>query len=152
MKLLAHAQEQLLRSLVKHGVEFVIVGGVAAQIHGWRSATLDLDIAVAVDDRNVARIDAALAEVGAHSRAIGQFGTAFLTSYCRLEIVRKADGVGSYEHWARKASAKKIADDLTAMVAAPEDILRSKEAAGRDKDLAALPQMREDFLRSGAIS
>jgi hypothetical protein len=35
-------------------------------------------------------------------------------------------------------------------VAAPDDILRSKEAAGREKDRAALTQVRQDFLDSGA--
>jgi hypothetical protein len=37
------------------------------------------------------------------------------------------------------------------VVAAPDDILRSKEAAGREKDRAALPQMRQDFLEAGAL-
>jgi hypothetical protein len=39
---------------------------------------------------------------------------------------------------------------LTVVVAAREDILRSKEAAGREKDRAALPQMRQDFLDADA--
>jgi hypothetical protein len=36
-------------------------------------------------------------------------------------------------------------------VAAPDDILRSKEAAGRQKDRAALPQMGQDFRDAGAL-
>ena len=40
---------------------------------------------------------------------------------------------------------------MTVVVAAPDDILRSKEAAGREKDRAVLPQMRQDFLDAGAL-
>jgi hypothetical protein len=38
MSPLAPDQLAILRVLARHGVEFVVVGGVAAQIHGWRGA------------------------------------------------------------------------------------------------------------------
>jgi hypothetical protein len=44
-----------------------------------------------------------------------------------------------------------LEDGLTIVVAAPDDILRSKEAAGREKDRAALPQMRQDFREAGVL-
>jgi superfamily I DNA/RNA helicase len=53
MSPLAAEQTELLRALARHGVEFVVVGGVAAQVHGWRGATADLDIAVSTEDSNV---------------------------------------------------------------------------------------------------
>ena len=45
----------------------------------------------------------------------------------------------------------RLGEGLTVVVAAPGDILRSKEAAGREKDRAALPQMRRDFIDAGAL-
>jgi hypothetical protein len=51
----------------------------------------------------------------------------------------------------RNARPHHLDDGLTVVVAVPADILRSKEAAGREKDQAALPQMREDFRDSGAL-
>lgn len=77
-----------------------MIGGVAAQIHGWQGATLDLDITVLVEDDNVQRLNLALATVAARQIGIGGLGTAFETRYGRLEIVRRADGIGSYEDWA----------------------------------------------------
>jgi hypothetical protein len=148
---LASNQEKLLLALARQGVEFVVVGGVAAQIHGWQGATLDLDIAVLVEDANVERLNVALATVAAKQIGIGGLGTAFETRYGRLEIVRRADGIGRYEDWKRSSVIHQVADDAAISVAAPADILRSKEAAGREKDLAALPQMTEDFRRSGAL-
>lgn len=140
-------QVHLLRALARHGVEFVIVGGVAAQLHGWRSPTLDLDIAVSIDDGNVQRLNHALDAVGADTGQIGAFGTAFQTRFGRLEIVRRAHGVGQYADWLERASAHELEPGITVVVADRDDILRSKEAAGRDKDRAALPQMRRDFER-----
>ena len=148
---LAPDQLELLRALERHGVDFVVVGGVAAQIHGWEGATADLDIAVAREDVNVVRLNAALASVGAGEPSIGAFGTSFKTRYGRLEIVRRADAIGDYAGWLRNSRRRAVADGLIVAVAAPDDILRSKQAAGRDKDLAALPQMRQDLRDSGAL-
>jgi len=148
---LAEDQAALLRVLARHGVEFVVVGGVGAQLHGWNGATTDLDIAVSVEDANVDRLNRALVAVGAGEPAIGATGTSFRTAYGRLEIVRRADGIGGYEDWLRRA-ANKAFEDLTIVVAAPGDIVRSKEAAGRDKDLEALPDIRRSFAEAGLIT
>ncbi len=87
----------LLRALVRNGVEFVIVGGVAAQLRGWAGATADLDIAVASEESNAERMNRALAEVGLMKTDMGGLGTSFETRYGRLEIVRRADGIGMYD-------------------------------------------------------
>jgi hypothetical protein len=141
---LADDQAQLLLALLRNGVEFVVVGGVAAQLRGWAGATADLDIAVATEGDNAERFNRALAEVGLMKTDYGALGTSFETQYGRLEIVRRADGIGRYDDWMRKASEIEFGH-LTIVVAATEDILKSKEASGREKDRAALPGMRRDF-------
>ncbi|HXP36843.1 MAG TPA: hypothetical protein VN817_03670 [Solirubrobacteraceae bacterium] len=141
---LASDQAHLLRALVRNGVEFVIVGGVAAQLRGWAGTTADLDIAVAGDGDNATRLNRALSEVGLMKTDYGGLGTSFETRYGRLEIVRRADGVGLYDDWLSKASDVEF-EHLTISVAAAEDIVRSKEASGREKDRAALPSMRREF-------
>ncbi|HVE67517.1 MAG TPA: hypothetical protein VNB64_02940 [Solirubrobacteraceae bacterium] len=75
----------------------------------------------------------------------------FQTPYGRLEIVRRADAVGEYTDWLVRARQVKVDSALTIVVADPEDVLRSKEAAGREKDLAALAQMRADFEDAGSL-
>jgi hypothetical protein len=132
------------------GVAFVVVGGVAAQVHGWRGATADVDIAISTDDTNVKRLNRALASVGTGQGTVGAFGTAFQTTHGRLQIVRRAHAIGYYADWLRGAREHELADGVTVVVAAPEDVLRSKEAAGREKDRAALRQMRKDFLDADA--
>jgi hypothetical protein len=151
MSRLADDQLALLQVLARHGVEFVVVGGVAAQLHGWQGATADLDVAVSRSGPNVERLNRALRSLRAGQGVVGGLGPVFKTRHGRLEIVRRADGIGHYADWIRNAKPQQVEQGLTVVVAAPDDILRSKEAAGREKDRAALPQMRQDFRDSGAL-
>ena len=59
-------QENLITRLIEHGVEFVIVGGYAAVIHGAASVTLDLDVCApcsSEDTENLSRLYAALKDL-----------------------------------------------------------------------------------------
>ena len=92
-------------------------------------------------------------EPGAGSREPGHRGSRnrLQDPARRLEIVARADGIGRYADWLRLAREHHIEEGLIVVVAAPEDILRSKQAAGREKDRAALAQMRRDFVEAGAL-
>ena len=54
----------ILRVLADHSVEFVVVGGVAVQTHGYMRPTRDLDIIPRPDLVNLSRLGEALAELG----------------------------------------------------------------------------------------
>ena len=58
----------LLRALIEHGVDFVLIGGLAGIVHGSAYNTYDLDIAYARDRPNLERLAAALRELGATLR------------------------------------------------------------------------------------
>ena len=45
----------ILRALTDTGVQFVLVGGFAVQLHGFVRATLDLDLVLAMDDANLTK-------------------------------------------------------------------------------------------------
>lgn len=57
--------ERLLRALVDHGVEFYVIGAVAAWLQGNPSVTLDLDVMPRRDIDNADRLAAALNELSA---------------------------------------------------------------------------------------
>ena len=57
---------RILEVLTRHQVEFVVVGGVAAVLHGAPVTTFDLDALVRVDERNADRLLAALQEMNVH--------------------------------------------------------------------------------------
>jgi len=58
----------ILRALIDHQVDFVLVGGRAAQGHGAIRPTKDLDICPAWNDANLARVIAALRHLGAQMK------------------------------------------------------------------------------------
>ena len=57
--------------LIDHGVQFVIIGGMAARLHDTGHATVDVDICPSTDDANLARLASALADLGARLRVPG---------------------------------------------------------------------------------
>jgi len=58
----------ILEVLNKHKVEYIVVGGVAAVIHGAPMTTFDLDTLVKVNSANAERLAKALSELDAHFR------------------------------------------------------------------------------------
>jgi len=72
--------EGLLRALVAAGVEFVVIGGVAAKAHGAARLTVDLDVVYARSAENLLRVTAEVAGGGTyealvpHSRELDMFG------------------------------------------------------------------------------
>ena len=78
----------LLRVLDRHGVEYVLIGGRAASLHGSLFVTTDVDITPATDPANLDRLAAALTEVEARVRVEGERdGLAFDRSRAALERV-----------------------------------------------------------------
>jgi hypothetical protein len=62
----------ILKTLRRHGVDFVIVGGVCAVLHGAPIATFDLDVVHSREPNNLARLMAALEELDARHRIPGR--------------------------------------------------------------------------------
>src|SRR4051812_11903036 len=62
----------ILEGLVRHEVQFVLIGGVAANVHGYPLPTQDVDITPAPDRANYVRPAAALGEMNARTRVEGE--------------------------------------------------------------------------------
>lgn len=144
--------------LAKHRVQCVYIGGAAAVLQGSPLPTEDVDIVPANDRDNWSRLSAALKELDAKVRAVElDEPLAFdhdadslaasriwnlTTKYGDLDITQMPTGTQGYD------DLKRDAVDMTVrgvhiQVASLADIVRSKEAAGRDKDRLALPVLRE---------
>ena len=82
-------------------------------------------------------------------RTFGQGTTwTFVTKHGYLDIALLPDGTRGYDDLRRSATQEKITDTVTIFVAALADVIRSKEAAGREKDRAVLPILRQVLERS----
>ncbi len=144
----------LLRHLVRRGVDFVVVGGIAMVIHGSARLTQDLDICFASDDANLSVLGAALSEVGAKLRGIAeevpfvpdartlrQLSIVTLeTRHGPLDLLREPSGAPPYEELRRRATRIEI-DGMAVLVASLEDLAAMKRAAGRPKDQLDLEEI-----------
>lgn len=72
----------------------------------------------------------------------------FVTKHGYLDIALLPDRTRGYDDLKRSATHEQITDSVKSMVAALADVVRSKEAAGREKDRAVLPILRQVLERS----
>lgn len=149
---------EILRVLERHRVRYVLIGAAAARVAGAPVVTEDLDVTPALDRANLKRLATALRELDARLRSATEpEGVPFpvepelltpaeiwtlTTSAGYLDVCLRPSGTGGYDDLRREASSELLAPDLTVSVASLRDVIRSKEAAGRDKDLAQLPLLR----------
>ncbi|MFN2383784.1 MAG: hypothetical protein ABR559_05910 [Gemmatimonadota bacterium] len=149
--------EAILQILERHEVRYVLIGGLAAALHGSPHVTTDVDIAPSRKRRNLTRLAAALVELDARVRTTGESeGLAFDRSPAMLErasilnlttlqgdldLTFDPSGTGGYDDLRHHALEVDIRG-TTVVVAHLADIIRSKEAAGREKDRLTLPTLR----------
>jgi len=150
--------EEILGALERLQVRYVLIGGLAATLHGSPYPTVDVDITPAGDRANLGRLASALRELDARLRVEGrpepidwplddrsfdQGSTwTFTTRFGLLDVHLRPDGTGGFPDLRRDATAEQLSETLTVAVASLADVIRSKEAAGRDKDLRVLPALR----------
>jgi predicted nucleotidyltransferase len=146
--------EELLRLLTKHEVAFIVIGGVAAVLHGSSRLTQDLDIVYQRTPENIARLAAALAGRSPYPReappglpfrwseATLRMGLNFTldTSLGALDLLGEVTGGGSYEQLLDQS----IEADLSGVRCRCldlESLIRVKRAAGRPKDFEAIAEL-----------
>jgi hypothetical protein len=163
------APDRILEIFDAHGVEYLLVGGLAARAHGAQRRTADVDCVPNDTTENFERLAAALRELNARLRVGGMtddearqlpvivdastlesFGSStWMTDAGPLDLLvelRDRDGGRhSYGDLVERAVRYEVGG-LAVAVASLDDIIESKEYAGREKDREGLPELHE--LRS----
>jgi hypothetical protein len=139
---------RVFRTLERHNVEFVLIGGLGARLHGSPTVTNDTDICYERSPENLVRLAAALRQLGAELRGVpedvpfrldaktlaaGDHFT-FTTKAGNLDCLGIPAGVGGFDELLRDATSFDL-DGLDVNVASIDDLIRMKRAAGRPKDL-----------------
>jgi hypothetical protein len=144
----------LLRALAQAGVDFVVIGGIAAVAHGSPRITRDLDIAYAGDEQNLDRLGRALVGLGAKLRGVTD-DVPFVPDGRTLRHTRvltldtpeglldvHAEPDGSHGYANLKANAMIVAvAGVEVKVAGLDDLIAMKKAAGRPKDRVAVEEL-----------
>ena len=154
-----------LDALRDAAVEFIVIGGVAASAHGSAQVTFDLDICYQRGVENLKRLSEALRPYHPRLRGAPE-GLPFVLDANTLErgmnftltsdlgdidLLGEIAGIGQY----REAFALSDCVDLfggPCRVLSLEGLIRSKRAAGRDKDLSALREIEalREMKRQGS--
>lgn len=143
--------------LARHGVDYVLIGGLAAVIHGSPAMTNDADIVPRNTLDNLERVGEALRDLNArlrveadpdgvafdpHPTLLASVTTLNMTTRCGdLDLALHPAALDDYEALVA-ASEEFELEGQRVRVAALGDVIRSKEAAGRAKDHATLPILR----------
>lgn len=146
--------ESLIRRLAAADVRFVLIGGFAAAVLGSPRTTVDLDVAYARDEENLARLAAALEPLLPRLRGAPP-GLPFVldaatlarglnftltTSLGDLDLLGDVTGGGGYEDLLPHTRRIRVFDTEVAVVTLPW-LIRLKRASGRPRDLAAVAEL-----------
>jgi hypothetical protein len=142
--------EAILATLVRHGVDFVVIGGLAAIAHGSRRMTRAIDVVAKPASDNLARLEAALGELGAVQLlanadeqpieaaeiAMVALGTTLHTASPagRLDVVGAPEGAAPYPQLRERSIVSKVAG-VEVRIAGLDDLIAMKRASGRPMDL-----------------
>jgi len=154
----------ILRKLLEHGVDFVLIGGLAGIAHGSSYPSYDVDIAYARGNENLRRLASALRELGATLRGAppdvpfqidartlksGAHFT-FQTPYGSLDILADPDGAPSYDKLKEAAGAPAEVEGELILIASLDHLIAMKDVSGRTKDKLMATEYRvlSDQLRA----
>lgn len=166
--------ESLVGLLGRHGVAYVLVGGLAAVAHGATRATFDIDIVPRWKADNLEALARALRAASARLRVpgaaepvdvpldgptLGRYEVStWRTRHGDIDVIagtpKGARGrLASFDELAARAHARR-AFGMTILVADLTDIIEAKETLDREPDRVALPELRRlrDRLRRGEAS
>jgi hypothetical protein len=130
---------RVFASFQSHDVKYVVIGGIAAVLHGVPRATFDCDILIEATTENAKRLLAALESAG--------LGTAGLTNptellaaevtifkdYVRLDVQTRTPGLVFENAWAKREPRE--IDGLQFYILSRADLIASKKTAARPVDL-----------------
>lgn len=144
----------LLKCLTEGSVEFIVIGGFAATVHGSAHVTVDLDLVYRRTPENILRLVRALEPLGPYLRGAPpglpfrfdlptiERGLNFTlaTSAGDLDLLGEAAGGGNYDVLLPHSEVREVFD-LECRFVNLEMLIRLKRAAGRPRDLERIAEL-----------
>lgn len=152
----------LFQRLSDAGLDFVVIGGFAGVLHGSAYVTDDLDICAVVSPENLAKLRQALGDLNPVHRITANRlsfidhpseGQSVANLYLStdagvLDVLGDVLGLGSYDDIANNAMELDLYG-RTCRVLSMGDLIKAKEAAGREKDLLVAKELRAIAAKKG---
>ena len=147
--------EQILRTLANHDVDYVLVGGLAVQVHGHVRTTFDVDVLPRPERGNLVHLadalnglDARVLNPGSEELAIDAAMLPratlwqFETRHGAIDVIRDAPGAPAYRDLRERALEIDLGG-LALAVAGRDDLISMKRASARPLDLDDLAALTE---------
>lgn len=148
--------KSLLDRLLTHDIDFVLIGGFAAVVHGVTLVTQDLDICAAITESEVVKLRAALKDLHPwhrmnptarlsfleHPREVQGTRNIYLkTDLGVLDILSEASPAGSFEELKKRAMEIPLYGHKCKVISI-DDLIRIKESMRRPKDLQTVQELK----------
>jgi hypothetical protein len=144
---------EFLRILASRGVQYLVVGGEAVIHYGYARLTGDIDIYYMSSRENTERLFASLQEFWGGSAPgvadagdLEQPGTImqFGVPPNRIDLLNSIDGVSFDECWRNRTETgiPSAGGDIPVVFIGLAELIKNKEASGREKDLDDLRYLR----------
>jgi predicted nucleotidyltransferase len=137
---------EFLKLLIDNGIRFVVVGGYAVGIHGFPRYTGDMDVFVAVDADNAARLKRVFELFGFDDLGLAEDDFRQADSVIeigreptKIQVLTGIDGVDFADAYANRIEVD--LDGLQVPFLGFEDLLRNKKASARSKDLIDVDEL-----------
>jgi len=153
--------ERILRALAEHGVDYVLIGGLAVQTHGHVRTTNDADLIPAPNPANLGRLAAALRALDARVLNPGEENTKvdgkmlpkatiwqFVTRDGGIDVMHEVPGGRSYAELSERALHVQLGD-VDVPVVDLDDLIQMKLARGRPIDLADVAALTDPDAEPG---
>jgi hypothetical protein len=147
--------ERIFAVLDAHKVEYVVIGGIAVQVYGHVRMTNDVDLIPSPTPQNLERLAAALQELEARVLNPGSEHLTIdaqmlpratlwqlATRHGGIDVLHDAPGAAPFPELRKRALLITL-DDHSIPIAARDDLIKMKRAAGRPVDLADIAALTE---------
>ena len=131
--------QDVFKSFQQHDVRYVVIGGIAAILHGVPRATFDLDILIEASPENTRRLLDALLDAGLGSAALTNVQDLLANEITifrdrvRLDVQTSTPGISFADAWKHRKTVTYQGQDF--FILSKQDLVASKRAAGRVVDL-----------------
>jgi len=139
---------ELLSLLEKYKVRYLVVGGYAVMKYTEPRFTKDLDLWISTDQENAKAVYAVLKQFGAPLNGLApadfsQEGYFYQMGNppFRLDVMMSIPGVAFETAWANREKVQ--VEGLAVPFISKADLIKAKEASGRDQDLIDAKKLRK---------
>jgi len=131
--------KEFIQCLNSNDVQYLLVGGWAVGIYGHPRATKDIDFLIAVNNKNLAKLQKALLAFGAPPVDLEQFKEKNYVirigrSPIQIDIINEADGINIDDCYLRRKTIK--IDGIDIHLISKDDLIKNKRTSGRSMDIA----------------